>query len=276
MSDDQDWNWMRRAVDLAKHSVPEPGRRGAPSVGVVIVKDGELIVEGFRSCTGEGEHAEYGAMKNIPAERLAGATVYTTLEPCTKRSPGKIPCAERLRAAGVRDVFIGLYDPNPHIFHAGWRILRDAGISLRDFTPELRAELRACNADFLDQYRYSIGTQGHERFDYEQTKEFILGHDPSVKTRWSHAGKGSIHAISNGGHIAIAREMNLLNEIDDPGALDFDPTKYTVHVREGEIVVFSNGKGAYALVRVVQVFSAQRGDPHYALEFDYELRVPRG
>lgn len=275
MSDDQHWRWMRRAVDLAKKSVSEASRANTPRVGVVIVKDGETVAEGFRGRTGNGEHAEYDAIKDKPPEQLAGATVYTTLEPCTKRGAGKIPCAERLIAANVKDVFIGLYDPNPHIFRAGWRILRDAGISLHDFTPELRAELRACNSEFLDQYRHSRGIAGQERFDYEQTKNFVLGHEPNVTTRWSQAGRGSIHAIAARGHIALARGAQELNDIDDPGALDFDESKYTVHAREGEIVVFSNGAGTYALVRITKVLSAQRGDSHNSLEFDWELRTSR-
>src|SRR5207245_2794308 len=69
---------------------------------------------------------------------------------------------------GVSTVFIGMYDPNPLIYREGWRMLRDAGVLLRDFSPELRAEIVADNTKFIDSYRVGIGAAGTASFDYRQ------------------------------------------------------------------------------------------------------------
>jgi pyrimidine deaminase RibD-like protein len=65
-------------------------------VGVVIVKDGKILATGHRGESGDGNHGEYCALKKLNEADVQGATVYTTLEPCSKRKPPKISCAKRL------------------------------------------------------------------------------------------------------------------------------------------------------------------------------------
>lgn len=268
------WARERRAVDLAKKSVPEPNRAGVPYVGVVVVKGGAVLGEGWRGQRNPGDHAEYCALKGIPEDALRDAIVYTTLEPCTHRGPGKEPCAKRLIESGVSEVCIGLYDPNPRIFRQGWRILRDAGIHLSDFSPELRAELREVNRDFLDQYRVSVADSGHACFDYIQHDEFTLGKGTEIRTTWSPASHGIIWAYGGKGLITLARFANSFDEIHDPGALDFQEEEWQVGVNDGEIVVFGNLEGSYALVKVQHVLARSRGDDRDELAFEYEIRTP--
>ncbi len=137
----EDLQWMRHAVDLGKQSPSEPGKI-TPKVGAVIVRDGQLLVEAFRGETGKGRHAEYCALEKVPDMDLRGATVYTTLEPCSRRTPGKTPCADHLIKRQVSTVFIGMYDPDPRIYGEGWQKLQSAGIALRDFDQALRKEIR--------------------------------------------------------------------------------------------------------------------------------------
>lgn len=165
----EDWYWMRMAVDLGKESDEEPFRANpSPRVGVVIVKDGQLQGEGFRGKTGSGEHAEYGLLELLDELDLEGATVFTTLEPCSRRNHPKRPCATHLIDRGVGTVFIGMYDPNPRIYREGWRLLSEAGVRLRDFPPELRNEIWADNERFLDQFRIRTASTGTAIFDYLQ------------------------------------------------------------------------------------------------------------
>lgn len=116
---DDDVRWMKRAIELARLSEAEdrPDKRTPPSVGAVAVRDGELIAEASRGQNGPGEHAEFGIVSQL-GERsgaLEGATIYTTLEPCTQRGENKTPCATRLVDEGVARVFIGSYDPDPRV-----------------------------------------------------------------------------------------------------------------------------------------------------------------
>lgn len=98
-----DRRFERLAIEEARKSVPED-ERVHPRVGVVVVKDGRVFATAHR-----GEilrcRAEYIALeKKLPEESLSGATVYTTLEPCTSRNHPKVPCAIRLAERKVARV----------------------------------------------------------------------------------------------------------------------------------------------------------------------------
>lgn len=268
---------MRRAVDVAKQSVPEAGRSAPPPrVGVVVVLNGESVGESYRGETGKGRHAEFGLLERLSPVDLRGATVYTTLEPCSRRNHPKVPCAQHTIDRGVSTVFIGMYDPNPVIYREGWRLLRDAGVKLRDFSPELRAEIAADNDEFLAQFQVATGKTGEATFDFLQNGgRFLLPlHHVEFLTRWTMGGHGSIHALDYENHVAHARYAYRFDEVDDPGALDF--SNYTHLIREGEIVVFRHEHG-FALVRVEMVLSGPGyGDSHTEVKITYEIRLRGG
>jgi len=266
---------MGRAVELGKQSTPEPGRSDTPKVGVVIVGDGELLGESFRGEGGPGAHAEFGLMERLKEVNLEGTTVYTTLEPCSRRGPDKQPCAERLVERKVSTVFIGMYDPNPKIYREGWKLLRDAAVDLRDFEESLREQARADNATVIEVFQVGVGVEGSAAFDYKQNAGgFDLFPDESRRmqfhTRWTPAGSGVIYAYDSENHVALARYAGDVDEIDDPGALDF--SNYTLSVRTGEIVVFRNRHG-YALVKVDTVLHDGHGDDRNELGIAWQLRL---
>lgn len=146
---DQDRQLMRRALDLAAR-----GRFTAPPnpcVGCVIVRDGQIIGEGFHVRVGEG-HAEVNAAA-AAGGNIRGADVYVTLEPCSHygRTP---PCAELLIRGGVRSVTAAMGDPNPRVSGAGFRMLEQAGISTR--CGLLREEAETLNRGFLKRMRTGL------------------------------------------------------------------------------------------------------------------------
>lgn len=145
---DTDRKFARIAIDEARKSVAEDGR-SHPRVGAVVVKDGKVLSTAHR---GEvpGNHAEYVALeKKLSDEAVAGATIYTTLEPCTTRTHPKVPCAERLVERKVARVVIGMLDPNPDIRGRGDQVLSDAGIETQLFPRELRAQVEDMNREFI-------------------------------------------------------------------------------------------------------------------------------
>src|SRR5687768_14278463 len=108
----RDVEFMKLAIEEMRKSQDESDDRVHPRVGVVVVKD-DVVVGAHRGEVKLGEHAEYTALERKLAEDIiAGATVYTTLEPCTTRNHPKVPCAERLVERRVARVFIGMLDPN--------------------------------------------------------------------------------------------------------------------------------------------------------------------
>ncbi len=122
---DFDSRMMLRCLELARRAL---GRTSPnPLVGAVIVKDGEIVGEGFHPRAGE-PHAEVFALK-AAANRARGATIYVSLEPCNHygRTP---PCSEGLIQAGVAKVVVGMVDPNPLVAGGGIARLRAAGIEV--------------------------------------------------------------------------------------------------------------------------------------------------
>ena len=124
-----DETFMRRALELAalamNHATPNP------RVGCVLVRDGEIISEGFTQRPGE-LHAEAHAIKNARSKgiNLEGSTAYVTFEPCNHfgKTP---PCTEALIGAGISRVFAATEDPNPMVSGTGLARLRDAGVDVR-------------------------------------------------------------------------------------------------------------------------------------------------
>src|SRR5213594_1754068 len=137
-----DLTYMRRALDLADQGagLTSPGAM----VGAVIVKDGTVIGEGFYTWDGI-RHAEIIALEQAGAA-ARGATLYTSLEPCSHRGRTP-PCAKALIGAGVARVVASIEDPNPEVNGSGLAILRDAGIQVE--CGILEEEARRANEAFI-------------------------------------------------------------------------------------------------------------------------------
>ncbi len=137
-----DHQYMARAIELAQQGrfTTAPN----PNVGSVVVRDGEIVGEGYHRQAG-GPHAEVFALRQ--AEHLAlGATCYVTLEPCSHYGRTG-PCALALVNAGVKKVIVAMLDPNPLVAGRGIQILQDAGIEVQ--VGLLEGQARALNPGFL-------------------------------------------------------------------------------------------------------------------------------
>ncbi len=133
--------YMHRAYELALQGW---GRTSPnPMVGAVLVKGGKIIAEGWHAACG-ADHAEAMALKKAGA-KAKGADLYITLEPCSHfgRTP---PCTDAIISVGVRQVYVGVLDPNPLMNGKSVRILRKAGIGVK--VGFLEAELTNMNEAF--------------------------------------------------------------------------------------------------------------------------------
>ena len=144
-----DAHYMARAIELARKGLYTTHPN--PRVGCVIVRDGQIVGEGWHVRAGE-PHAEVHALR-AAGELARGATAYVTLEPCSHhgRTP---PCAEGLVTAGVARVVAAMQDPNPEVAGRGLKRLTDAGIDVRCGVLETQA--RALNQGFLKRMEHGL------------------------------------------------------------------------------------------------------------------------
>ncbi|MEW8644493.1 MAG: bifunctional diaminohydroxyphosphoribosylaminopyrimidine deaminase/5-amino-6-(5-phosphoribosylamino)uracil reductase RibD [Candidatus Thiodiazotropha endolucinida] len=137
-----DQRFMARAIQLAR--LGWYGTHPNPRVGCLIVKEGEVIAEGYHRRAGE-PHAERNALAKAGVA-ASGATAYVTLEPCCHhgRTP---PCTEALIESGVKRVVVGMPDPNPLVAGQGLELLRQAGIQVTEGV--MRPQVEALNPGFI-------------------------------------------------------------------------------------------------------------------------------
>ncbi len=135
---------MQRAIELAKLGVGSVSPN--PQVGCVIVHNNKIIGEGWHQKFG-GPHAEIHALNSVTNKLLLEeSTVYVTLEPCSHL--GKTPpCVHALIEHGVKQVVIGITDPNPLVSGKGIKLLNDAGIAV--ITDILKNECTDLNKRYL-------------------------------------------------------------------------------------------------------------------------------
>ncbi len=134
--------YMKRAIELSKLGAVYTNPN--PLVGAVIVKDSEIIAEGYHMSYG-GFHAEINAFKNA-TENVTGATMYVTLEPCSHY--GKTPpCVNAIVEKGISKVVIGMEDPNPLVAGKGVKFLRDNNVEV--ITGVLEEEIQKINESYI-------------------------------------------------------------------------------------------------------------------------------
>ena len=140
--EDRDIYFMKMALREASKG---RGRTSPnPCVGAIVAKNGEVVAKGYHRQAGT-PHAEVVALASA-GDRAAGATIYVTLEPCnhTGRTP---PCTDKILAAGITRVVVGMNDPNPLVKGSGNDYLAERGLDVASGV--LAEECRKLNRFFI-------------------------------------------------------------------------------------------------------------------------------
>ncbi len=145
---------------------------------------------------------------------ISGGILFTTLEPCTSRNKHK-PCSDWIIEKGIKEVYVGLLDPNPKIYNQGCTKLRNAGLEVSFFPRDLREEIKKDNNEFTFETRWSKDGNTHINIDNHK-------HDGSIKT------------------VAIASGHNEIKEVKDGEV--FDSSSDSRHPATGQIVIIENMK----------------------------------
>ncbi|GAB1594536.1 bifunctional diaminohydroxyphosphoribosylaminopyrimidine deaminase/5-amino-6-(5-phosphoribosylamino)uracil reductase RibD [Lysobacter claricitrinus] len=232
---------MARALRLAERGAYTT--RPNPMVGSVLVRDGEVVGEGFHERAG-GPHAEVFALREA-GEQARGATAYVTLEPCAHTGRTE-PCADSLIAAGVVRVVAAMRDPFPKVDGAGFEKLRAAGIAVQAGLME--AQARELNRGFLSRVergrpwlRVKLATSLDGRTALASgDSKWISGEASRLDVqRW----RARASALMTGAGTVLADDPQLTVRLGDdtpfvpPLRVVLDPGLATIrrgHVREGD------------------------------------------
>jgi diaminohydroxyphosphoribosylaminopyrimidine deaminase/5-amino-6-(5-phosphoribosylamino)uracil reductase len=126
MSENNSEYFIKRTFKLAKKGSGYVSPN--PMVGAVLVKNGNIIGEGYHQKFGEA-HAEVNAIESA-TESVVGSTLYCNLEPCCHLNKKTPPCAQRIIKEGIKKVVICNLDPNPDVNGKGVQIIREAGLEI--------------------------------------------------------------------------------------------------------------------------------------------------
>ncbi|MEV4923895.1 deaminase [Streptomyces roseoverticillatus] len=144
-----DHAWMLKAIELSRK---RPPAEGAFSVGAIIVgEDGEEISHGYSRETDLHVHAEESALAKLPADdpRLPGATIYSTLEPCSQRRSRPLTCTQLVLRSGIRRVVIAWREPDLFVGDCiGAETLLSNGLTVEEITG-LEEQARSANSHLL-------------------------------------------------------------------------------------------------------------------------------
>jgi diaminohydroxyphosphoribosylaminopyrimidine deaminase/5-amino-6-(5-phosphoribosylamino)uracil reductase len=213
---DTDLAHLARAIELAERG---RGRTSPnPLVGAVVVRDGEVLGEGWHTRAG-ALHAEREALAACAGADTTGATMYVSLEPCAHhgRTP---PCTEAIVEAGITRVVIASDDPSEHASGRGPGILRDEGIEVVFADGEPAARARLLNQPFRKHARTG---RPHVLFKSAMTldgkvatrtgdSKWISGEDSRAR---AHTWRAERDAVVVGIGTALADDPQLTARIDD-------------------------------------------------------------
>jgi diaminohydroxyphosphoribosylaminopyrimidine deaminase / 5-amino-6-(5-phosphoribosylamino)uracil reductase len=225
-----DHDHLARAIELAERGVGRVSPN--PVVGAVIVRDGEILGEGWHEEYG-GPHAEVNAIRACgEGAELAGATLYVSLEPCCHhgRQP---PCTDAIVEAGLGRVVVAGDDPSSKAAGRGLGILRDEGVDVDVAGGELATRARLQNQAFrkhartrrpLVVFKSAMSLDGKVATHGGDSKWISSEGSRAVSHRW----RASMDAVAVGIGTALADDPQLTARIDgvhhQPRRVVFDST----------------------------------------------------
>lgn len=164
---------MEKSIDIMRQSVSEPRQDGkaSPLVGAVLWKPDGTVETACRGELRDGDHAEFTLLERKNRNvRLDGSKLFTTLEPCAPgaRKEPKKSCAERILWARIKEVWVGIEDPDPTVDRKGIKYLQDHGVTVNMFDRDLQEIIREANKDFIDQ------ASERKAVEEEHPKDIIL------------------------------------------------------------------------------------------------------
>jgi diaminohydroxyphosphoribosylaminopyrimidine deaminase/5-amino-6-(5-phosphoribosylamino)uracil reductase len=230
-----------------------------PRVGAVIAKSGIILSTGYR---GEivGVHAERVAIEKLTDELLNDSIIFTTLEPCVKVQQNQSieSCAEFIIKSGIREVVIGVLDPNGTVYSQGYKMLLENKISVSFFNRKLQAAVEEKTFEFGDIHK--IVGHGKKRIPVVHSGislevQFSKNDARIINLHWAtlQPSHGCVDLSSNNGAVRVASGATKFADITDPDVFRF-PSHFARMKKDVIAIVKPAGATFYVLVKLLEVY----------------------
>lgn len=224
-----------------------------PKIGVVIAKDGKVLSRAYRSEV-EGKHAERIAIEKLEQSELIGSTIVTTLEPCVEMhdaQPEKC-CAELISNLGVKEVVIGVLDPNGKIYCQGYETLLKSSVKVGFFDAHYR-EIVESNTFKYGDCSKGYGPSGKRRVAVVGSGknfsiQFSKKDERTINFKWQTLQfiHGIVDLICQNDSIRCAMGARYFDDISDP--LVFRETSHFARMKKGDIAIISPTNGTFIIL----------------------------
>ncbi|MER1887052.1 cytidine deaminase [Proteus mirabilis] len=229
-----------------------------PKIGAVISKNGILLSTGFRGEV-RGKHAERVAIEKLSSDQLQGATIHSTLEPCTEihKEQREKSCCELIAQSGISKVCIGALDPNGKIYSKGMNFLRANGLVVELFSPSDRQKIES-NTFKYDNFSSAIGN-GKRRVrkvnnGKKFTVQFAQDDERKIEFRLDPLSMPLDHIdlVAANDSVRLAPGVMNFSDISDP-MLYQDPSHFA-RLPAGEIAIIAEPQSTMVLlVKVLEI-----------------------
>ena len=248
------------SIDLMRVAIEEHLKCSEyPRVGAVVAKNGLILSTGYRG-EKRRSHAERVAIEKLHREDLIGSTMYTTLEPCVGLHDDQSvdSCAELIISSGIREVFIGVLDPNGTIYTQGFRKLLENNISVKFFNRKLRAAIEEETFEFGEVHAvYGSGKRRvpvvHSGIDINVHFSKIDSRIIRISWRGLQFSLGIAVLYSDNGAVKVASGATNFSDITDPTVFRFP--SHAARMSKGTIAVVQPAKAGFCvLVKLIDLF----------------------
>lgn len=248
------------STDLMKIAIEEHLKCSEfPRVGAVVTKGGKVLSAGHRGEIPK-KHAERVAIEKLTREELINSSLYTTLEPCVNLHDHQAieSCVDLIVSSGIKEVFIGVLDPNGTVYSQGFRKLLENNISVKFFHRKLRAAIEEETFEFGAVH--VVYGNGKRRVPVlhsgiEITVQFSETDTRTIPIKWAtlQPAHGCVDLSSLNGAVKVAAGVSTFADITDPAVFRF-PSHFARMSKGMIAVVHPTGASFCVLVRLIDLY----------------------
>lgn len=230
-----------------------------PRVGAVVAKGRVILSVGYR---GEvtGRHAERVSIEKLFPDELKDSTLFTTLEPCIKLQPGQIveSCTDLIIKSGIKEVVIGILEPNGTIYCEGYNKLVENNIGVTFFNPDLSSVIEGETLKCGNLHQMIGPGKKHIPVIHSGTSmniQFSQTDPRSIRFQWQtlQSAFNCVDLISEADSVKIAAGITKFDHITDPRVFRFE-SHYARMEKDMIAIVKPLSSTFYVLVQLLEIY----------------------